>query len=435
MTNGVRRFAVIEAPFVELKRSAADRAFDHVLLGGLLVLLIFAPLSFGAVEEWSVFVLRAGAAGLISIWTLQQVLRAEVDLVVSPLFIPAAVFGFLLIVQSTLPLSAYRHATIDESLNYFMYGIVLFLAVQTVRDDANAKTFATVISVFGFLLACFAVMQNLVQPGVLYWMRKPVGGEVFGPYVNRNHYAGLMEMLFPIPLMMGMRYDVPVGKKALWLFCAAVMAGSIVLSQSRGGLTACVVECVALAIYLRSGHRHDRRFAWEVVALVLLVGAFVVVSATGNVFGRFAQLGPLDRITIVRDGMHMFAQHPVIGWGLNTFSVVYPSYRSFYTDLSIDQAHNDYLQILIETGILGFLTMISFIVLLYRTALRRTDQWRSRPLYALVLGALVGCTGMLVHSLLDFNMHIPANAAVFYALAGIVASNVGVKQHRREQSG
>jgi len=435
MTDEVRRFPVVEAPFAQPKRPAADRAFDHVLLGGLLVLLIFAPLAFGAVEEWSVFVLRVGAAGLIAIWTLQQVLRTEIDLVVIPLFIPAVFFGVILIMQSTLPMSAYRHATIDESLNYVVYGIVLFLAVQTVRDDANAKTFAAVISVFGFLLACFAVMQNLVQPGVLYWMRKPVGGAVFGPYVNRNHYAGLMEMLFPIPLIMGMRDDIPAGKKALWLFCAAVMAGSIVLSQSRGGLTACVVECVALAIYLRSSHHRDRRFAWEVLVLVSLVGAFVLASATGNVFGRFGSLGPLDRITIMRDGMRMFAQHPVIGWGLNTFSVAYPSYRSFYTDLSIDQAHNDYLQLLIETGILGFFFMISFIVLLYRTALRRLEYWRSRPLYALVLGSLVGCTGILVHSLLDFNMHIPANAAMFYALAGIAASNVGAKKHRREQSG
>src|SRR5208282_2750761 len=216
MTDEVRRFPVVEAPFAQPKRPAADRAFDHVLLGGLLVLLIFAPLAFGAVEEWSVFVLRVGAAGLIAIWTLQQVLRTEIDLVVIPLFIPAVFFGVILIMQSTLPMSAYRHATIDESLNYVVYGIVLFLAVQTVRDDANAKTFAAVISVFGFLLACFAVMQNLVQPGVLYWMRKPVGGAVFGPYVNRNHYAGLMEMLFPIPLIMGMRDDIPAGKKALW---------------------------------------------------------------------------------------------------------------------------------------------------------------------------------------------------------------------------
>jgi O-antigen ligase len=432
MRNEFPRFAVVEAAFVEPGRSVADYAFDHVLLGGLLVLLMFAPLAFGAVEEWSLFVLRVGAAGLISIWMLQQVLRAEVDLVVSPLFIPCAVYGFLLVLQSTLPLSAYRHATVDESLNYCVYGIVLFLAVQTVRYDADAKLFATVISTFGFLLACFAVVQNLSEPGVLYWVRKSVGGAVFGPYVNRNHYAGLMEMLFPIPLIMGMRFDVPVGKKVMWLFGAAAMAGSIVLSQSRGGLAAVVSEFFGLAIYLRRGHRHQRHLAWEVLGLILLVGAFVLVGAKGNVLGRFAQLGPLDRITIMRDGMRMFVQHPVIGWGLNTFQVVYPSFRSFYTDLSVNQAHNDYLQVLIETGIIGFLIMIGFIVLLYRNALRRLDHWRSRPLHALVLGSLVGCTGILVHSLVDFNMHIPANAALFYALAGIAASSTENRKRRRE---
>jgi O-antigen ligase len=433
MTDGGRRFAVIEAAFVEPKRPVAYHALDHVLLGGLLVLLIFAPLAFGAVEEWSVFVLRLGAVGLISLWVLQQVLRTEIDLVLSPLFIPSAVFGLLLLLQSTLPLSAYRHATVDEGLNYCVYGIVLFLAVQTVRRDADAKLFAITISVFGFLLACFAVGQSLAEPGVLYWLRKPVGGAVFGPYVNRNHYAGLMEMLFPIPLIMGMQYDFPIGKKAVWVFGAVVMAGSIVLSQSRGGVVAAVAEFVILAIYLRRGHHPHRSLAWGLFALVLLVGAFALVGSRGNPLGRFSQLGPLERITIVRDGMHMFAQHPIIGWGLNTFPVVYPSFRSFYTDLSINQAHNDYLQVLIETGIIGFLTMVGFIVLLYRTALRRLDHWRSRPLHALVLASLVGCTGILVHSLVDFNMHIPANAALFYALAGIAASSANNTKRRREQ--
>jgi O-antigen ligase len=116
----------------------------------------------------------------------------------------------------------------------------------------------------------------------------------------------------------------------------------------------------------------------------------------------------------------MVRDRPVLGWGLGTFLIAYPQYRSFSTDLVVNQAHNDYVQVLVETGILGFACVAWFIVNLYRISLR---NWRahSRVATVSVLGALVGCTGILIHSLSDFNLHIPANAAMFFVLCGIAS--------------
>src|SRR5437879_4913903 len=127
----------------------------------------------------------------------------------------------------------------------------------------------------------------------------------------------------------------------------------------------------------------------------------------------------------------MFSLRPFLGWGLGSFPFVYPQFRSFYTDYLVNEAHNDILQVLVETGILGGWAMFWFIVALYRNSLRRLRGSRF-DLYNMVrLGAITGCTGLLVHSFVDFNLHIPANAAIFYVLC-VVASSRAVHHGRRD---
>jgi O-antigen ligase len=118
----------------------------------------------------------------------------------------------------------------------------------------------------------------------------------------------------------------------------------------------------------------------------------------------------------------MVALKPFLGWGLGTFPVVYPSFRSFYTMFFINAAHDDYLQVLVETGLAGFACVVWFIILLYRNGLRRYDGGNQTWRGVLRVAALVGCTGILVHSLFDFNLQIPANAALFYIFCALVSS-------------
>ena len=118
----------------------------------------------------------------------------------------------------------------------------------------------------------------------------------------------------------------------------------------------------------------------------------------------------------------MFSRRPVLGWGLGTFSTVYPSYRSFYTNLFVNEAHNDYAQLLVETGLLGFGLMLWFLIRLYQYGLPTSRRWEFKWDGAVSLAALLGCTGLLFHSFVDFNLQIPANAALFYVLCGLAAS-------------
>jgi O-antigen ligase len=124
----------------------------------------------------------------------------------------------------------------------------------------------------------------------------------------------------------------------------------------------------------------------------------------------------------------MFWHKPILGWGLGTFTIVYPQFRSFYTNLFVNAAHNDYLQALVETGILGFAAVLWFVIVIYRGSLRNLASWSHSWSRTLGLASLIGCTGILVHSALDFNLQIPANASVFYFLAAITTRTASLPE-------
>lgn len=140
------------------------------------------------------------------------------------------------------------------------------------------------------------------------------------------------------------------------------------------------------------------------------------------------------RVDIDRDGLKMFARKPVLGWGLGVFPDVYPEFRSFYTNFFVNEAHNDYLQLLVEMGALGFATMLWFLVVLYRSAIKKLGKWPSDTNGAVALAALLGCTGILVHSFVDFNLQIPANAALFYVFCVVAAMEPRFGLSRRKSA-
>jgi O-antigen ligase len=113
---------------------------------------------------------------------------------------------------------------------------------------------------------------------------------------------------------------------------------------------------------------------------------------------------------------------------------VYPQFRSFYTSFFVNQAHNDYAQLLAETGMAGIAIALWFLVLVFRRARTKLENWPETANGVLTLAALLGCVGILVHSLLDFNLQIPANAALFYVLCAIAAGEPLQESQRRRRA-
>jgi O-antigen ligase len=129
-----------------------------------------------------------------------------------------------------------------------------------------------------------------------------------------------------------------------------------------------------------------------------------------------------NRLTIMKDSLKMVRQRPLLGWGFGAFAIAYPSFRSFYTDFTVNAAHDDFLEITVETGVLGLGVAVAFLYLLYRGGIRNVRHWAQQARSSTALAALVGCTGIIVHSFSDFNLQIPANAALFFSLAAIASA-------------
>jgi O-antigen ligase len=395
---------------------------EWVLVLGLCVLLIFAVLAFGAVDEWSTFAFEAGAAVLFLVWAGKRFVSRQVKLSKNPLYPPALFFFGLILAQIALRWSAYSYVTKYEALQYVSYGIVLLVAVECVREEDAREKFALALTVFGALYAFFALAQELTSNGKIFWVHTArFNGSIYGSYVNHDHYAGLMEMLVPFPLVVSMGHLLRGGKRALIAFCGVLMAGTIFLSGSRGGMIAFVLEVVLFA-NLTLIRKRNPRAALGSVAVCVLVLAFIVFLGKGQVLGRLGDLSPGIRWDITKDCLRMFSHRPVWGWGLGTFPTVYPSFRSFYTNLFVNEAHNDYAQLLVETGLVGFGLMLWFVVRLYEYGLSTSRRWEFHWDGSVSLAALLGCTGILLHSFVDFNLQIPANAALFYVLCGLTAS-------------
>jgi len=407
---------------LERRPDREPETLQRVLVGGLGALLVFAILAFGAVEEWSTFVFEAGATILFLAWAGKQIVSGRVKLSKNALYPPALFFFVLLLAQIGLRTSAYAYVTKFEVLQYVSYGIVLLIATECVREEDARKKFALALIIFGGLYAFFGLVQQLTTNGKFFWVYSARFHEsMYGSYVNRNHYAGLMEMLVPFPLVVTMGHLVRGGKRALIAFCAVLMASTIFLCGSRGGMLSFVLEIVAFAT-LALVQKKNRRAALGTFAGCVLILAFLVFIGKGQVLGRIGDLAPGARLNMTKDCWTMFVRRPVVGWGLGTFPTVYPGYRSFYTNLFVNEAHNDYAQLLVETGLLGFGLMLWFLIRLYQYGLPTSRRWEFKWDGAVSLAALLGCTGLLLHSFVDFNLQIPANAALFYMLCGLAAS-------------
>lgn len=389
-----------------------------------IAILVFGPLAFGAVEPWSMLLLQIGASVGFLLWLLANVTSRRGSIDLQTIHLPPFLFACLVVGQIFFNGTVYHHETVTQFLNYVAYGLIFLIATDIFRNEREARLLCLTLAVLGFGLAFLGSVQEFTSPGKLYWVRTPrAGGPIFGPYVNRNHYAGVMELLFPFAALGSLKPSPSVSKRVMLGFAALLMIATVFLCASRGGFVCVVMQTILLCMMLLWRSR-KLALVLSLTLAFIVTGAFGIWLGSDQLLGRLGQIGDdAGRIQIAKDSIRMFEQHPVMGWGLGTFPVVYPKYRTFATDLFVNEAHNDFVQLLVETGVLGFVAGIALLAMVYTRGFRRINRtlfgsWRSVAVGA----SLVGVTGLAVHSLFDFNLQIPANALLFYVLCAVAGS-------------
>lgn len=407
---------------------------------GICVLVVFSVLAHGAVEPWSEAVLEVGAAALLLVWAGGMVASQESRLEWSPLLWPLLGLWVFAALQLALGRSAYAFSTRIELLKYSALLSLLFLCVQSFRTREHWRGFVWFLLVFGFAVALFGILQHFTFNGKLYWVRElRYGGIPFGPYVNRNHFAGLMELLIPPGLaLLILRAERRDFLPLLTLF-TLIPVGALFLSASRGGLMSFIAQLVLLGLVVVLRQREKKELAAAAIVLVL-GGILVSWLGIGRAMERFAsykslEVGETRRVEMLHGTWRIFLDHPYAGTGLGTLQEVFPLHETLYDGLVVNHSHNDYAESLAETGIAGGLCWLAFLILLFWRSWKNIAQDRDKRNLAYHAGALVACSGLLVHATVDFNFHIPSNALIFLLQAALATSSLSapVSAPRSEQ--
>jgi O-antigen ligase len=410
---------------------------------GLCALFVFTVLAYGAVEVWSQSILEAGAAFLFVVWAVIVFRDRSLKITWNPLCWP--LLGLLAIgaAQLIFRITPYPFLTRIEALKLISYFLVFFLSTQVFRERQHLNSLAWLLMLLCFGISLFGIVQRFTSEGTIYWFQKlTLGGDPFGPFVNRNHFAGFVELTLPVGLGLmifrGLRRDMfPLAS-----LLTIVPVGALILSGSRGGIVGFAFELVVLGLVARSrkhGTEPPRLAALALVGLAAI--ALVGWLGASKAIERFSTLHAGDitlsrRSMMVRGAAHIFESHPIAGCGLGALVAVYPRFEITYDGLIVDHVHNDYMELFAEMGLLGAICGGAFLWILFRDARKCFGAEQGHFSRAIHAAAITALCGLLLHSLVDFNLHIPSNALLFLLQAHLATvpplpSEGGRSQRRR----
>ena len=415
-------------PEAENRKPETESLFHTVARVLLIAILMAAPLALGAVQSWAWGTMTGIVGCVLLLWAGGCVHIGAIEVMWSPFYIPALALLIMALVQLRFGLTLDRVGTREAILKLVTYLAIFFLTQQLFarRSERVWRMVAGAVALYAFVMALFAIIQFFASPGLLYGVIKPRwGGSVFGPYVNHADYAGLMEMLIPLVVAFAISLPQRHPVKPFLLFAVFISLVSVLLSGSRGGLLAFLLELgIFIVVVLFATGRHSGLVVVGLGIAVLAI-SFSLWLDSGSVSKRWKEmayapelaLGERNRIAI--DSLRMSRDHFAYGVGIGAFEVAYPEYQTVITDSLIDYAHNDYAQLFAETGIMGWVLVPVSIAAFIALSFRRLQSQLNQQIRWLQMGAVVAVCGILIHSLSDFNLHIPANAAWFAACSGL----------------
>ncbi len=313
------------------------------------------------------------------------------------------------------------------------------------------------------LAICVAVLglaQRATFNGKIYWFwesRFRQSFNYFGPFINRNHFAGWMLLALGLGagVLIGQLSTAGKGVKPgfrehlLWLGTAqasailltgiglVVMAVSLVWTMSRSGIAAAIGAVLLLlaAICARRKTTFARRgFTGAVVMLAL--GGAIAWKGVDRLSAWYGNTGTFEwRLTLWRDTLAPLKDFWLTGSGLNTYGTVMLLYPQTDTTVHAQQAHNDYLQLAVEGGLLVCIPVLIAIILLARLMWRRLQQPQDEMTWWIRMGAIAGICGMAIQEVSDFSLQIPGVALLFATCIAIAIHEPALLQSRRLKRG
>jgi O-antigen ligase len=426
------------------------KTIEFVLVG----MMALAVLSFGGTEPVSYTVVELGlfAAAIVLFAKGGASMLPESRLLVA---LPAGLLALVLLQFVSIPRLGYAPLSIapSETRSHFLFLLAslsaFFLTLSIGRHSGARRRIVYALLAIGSFEALYGLVQYLTGWQQIFTFVKIYNRDAAtGTYINENHYAGLLEMIVPFALALGLSQLESLGspgnrvvlgtrrlldrpempKFLFWLTAAAFMSLALFFSFSRMGILA--AACSLLWIFGIAASRWlPRRMSLALALLFGLAGAWLVIwVGPGPVIKRFGALGQEaamsgdSRLAIWRDTLGLIRRHPWLGTGLGTFPIAYTSVQTAFLGKFVNHAHNDYLELASDLGIPAASVLFGSILSVPVRAVRRL-RGIERPFdRAIAIGASGSVVAILLHSLADFNLYIPANAMVLCVILGLALS-------------
>lgn len=440
--------------------SISNSRFGSGVFVVLCVMAVFAVLVYGAVDPLATGILSVGTLIVVVLWTADAWRSGEFRYsteklqwpIVGLIFVgliqllplgDATAYKEVLGIPSSSSLSLDPYATRMFIIRLFLLLIFLAAGLTFIDRTGRVKKLLIVLIIFGTLMGFFGILQKLADPGAIYGLRETPQAIPFGPYVNQHHFASLMVMLSaPVIGLLAAgslkREYLPL----LWI-AAAMMAIAIVFSGSRGGILSYAVM-TGIILFVAGRHKAVSEVSRDgnagklrslaakfggIAIIVLALGGVVFLLGAGESLLRGIGFSASDDVSSGRFhfwsvAVQIFLSHPVIGAGLDAFGVAFTQFDTRNGLFRVEQAHNEYLQMLADGGILGFAFVAAFIFLLIKRGLANVAAAKNRIDLGVRLGAFAGCVAVLIHSFFDFPLRTHANAYIFLLLVVVALTNV-----------
>jgi O-antigen ligase len=427
-------------------------------------MLIVMVAAYGGVDIWALGI-QSFFAGIIAVlWLIQSWRERAFVFNASSLLIPLSALILIGIIQllpfrsvdvsGLLTVSAVSSLSLDPYLTRMaviqlvIYFVFFAAALRFVNSEARVRKIVTLIVVFGGINAFFAILQRLANTDGIYGIRPTVQAVSFGSFINEHHFAAFMEMCLGITLGVLFGKATKQDKRVLLIIAASLMGIGLLFTGSRGGyLSLFAVVAFAGLMNLPAKRsdgeegslirRHGALAGGILTAVAVVIGSILFLGANDSLMrgvgiADFSGDFSMGRTHFWYVALQIFRDYPIFGAGLDAFGTAFPRYDSWNGIWRVEQAHNDYLQILADAGILGFACVASFIYLLFRSGVREIRRTSDKFRRSVAAGALAGCLGILIHSFFDFPLRTPSNALFFLMLAALATVRIGTSISRRK---
>jgi O-antigen ligase len=440
------------------------RILGTILFSSLLALIALTAIPYGTAHVWWKALFVAVVFALAIVWIIELSLSQSWFTDGWSVILPVLALALFSLLQ-TLPvvsrsgstgisLPTWNTISFDPYMTRFfvlqllaltLSGVFLFRYASTER---RLRILINVVIAVAVVSAIFGILRQTMQHGKTFGLPFSALDVGYGQFINRNHFAFLMEMGFGLSLGMILG---GAKKDQVLIYFAAILPiwTALVLCGSRGGLVAMLAQVIIAALLLgmvwRNGHpdgprsralRIGRSLPVRVVLLLVLVGGIlfgtlwlggdrlatkIEESRSELEADNTTDRQGVKRSEVWRATWRMFSAHPILGVGMNGYWIAVPTYHDASGTMTPQEAHNDYLELLASGGVVGLAVGVWFAVAVFRRT-RENLGSPNRFRRAACFGAAVGIAGVAVHSLVDFGLHMMVNALVFTTLIVIATS-------------